>query len=325
VRIVIMCGGVGGSRFALGVRRAFPDAQITIIGNTADDITVHGLRICPDLDTIMYGLGGGGDPDRGWGRRDERWTVMNELTAYGAESLWFSLGDRDLATHLVRTQLLTAGLPLSQVTATLAARWFPADSRLSLLPMSNDRIETHILIADEAAPAGRRAVHFQEYWVRLRAEPEALGVIFDGVDSASPTPGLTDRLAEADLILLAPSNPVVSIGPILGVPGIRDAIRRSPAPVVGFAGVLGGAPVLGMAHRLLPAIGVEVDAASIGLHYGARSADGVLDAWTMDVRDAERAAIVERAGMRVAIADLIMSDAEATAAFVDYAVKTALS
>jgi LPPG:FO 2-phospho-L-lactate transferase len=325
VRIVIMCGGVGGSRFALGVRRAFPDALITIIANTADDITVQGLRICPDLDTIMYGLGGGGDPDRGWGRRDERWTVMNELTAYGAEPLWFSLGDRDLATHLVRTQLLAAGLPLSQVTATLTARWFPADSRLSLLPMSNDRIETHILIADEAAPAGRRAVHFQEYWVRLHAEPDALGVRFDGVDSASPTPGLTDRLAEADLILLAPSNPVVSIGPILGVPGIRDAVRRSPAPVVGFAGVLGGAPVLGMAHRLLPAIGVEVDAASIGLHYGPRSADGVLDVWTMDVRDAERAPTVERAGMRVAIADLIMSDAEATAAFVHYAVKTALS
>jgi len=325
VRIVIMAGGIGGSRFAMGVRRAFPDAEITIIGNTADDITVHGLRICPDLDTIMYALGGGGDPDRGWGRRNEGWTVMNELTAYGAEPLWFSLGDRDLATHLVRTQLLAAGSPLSQVTANLAARWFSADSRLSLLPMSNDRVETHILIADEAAPAGRRAVHFQEYWVRLQAEPEALGVMFDGIDAASPTPGLTDRLAEADLILLAPSNPVVSIGPILGVPGIRDAVRRSPAAVVGFAGVLGGAPVLGMAHRLLPAIGVEVDAASIGLHYGARSADGVLDVWTMDVRDAEHAATVERAGMRAAIADLIMSDVEATAAFVHYAVKTALS
>jgi LPPG:FO 2-phospho-L-lactate transferase len=325
VRIVIMAGGVGGSRFALGVRRAFPDAEITIIGNTADDITVHGLRICPDLDTIMYALGGGGDPERGWGRRDEGWTVMNELTAYGAEPLWFSVGDRDLATHLVRTQLLAAGSPLSQVTATLAARWFSANSRLSLLPMSNDRIETHILIADDAAPVGRRAVHFQEYWVRLGAEPEAFGVMFDGIDSASPTPGLTDRLAEADLILLAPSNPVVSIGPILGVPGIRDAVRRSPAPVVGFAGVLGGAPVLGMAHRLLPAIGVEVDAASIGLHYGARSAGGVLDVWTMDVRDAEHAATVEEAGMRVAITDLIMSNADATAAFVHYAVKTALS
>jgi LPPG:FO 2-phospho-L-lactate transferase len=325
VRIVIMAGGVGGSRFALGVRRAFPNAEITIIGNTADDITVHGLRICPDLDTIMYALGGGGDPDRGWGRRDERWTVMDELTAYGAEPLWFSLGDRDLATHLVRTQLLAAGSPLSQATATLAGRWLSADSRLSLVPMSNDRIETHILIADEAVPDGRRAVHFQEYWVRLHAEPEALGVVFDGVDSASPTPGLTDLLAEADLIFLAPSNPVVSIGPILGVPGIRDAVRRSTARVIGFAGVLGGAPVLGMAHRLLPAIGVDVDAASIGLHYGARSANGLLDVWTMDVRDAELAATVEQAGLRVAVTDLIMSDAEATAAFVHYAVKTALS
>jgi LPPG:FO 2-phospho-L-lactate transferase len=320
-----MAGGVGGSRFAQGVRRAYPDAEITIIGNTADDITVHGLRVCPDLDTIMYALGGGGDPVRGWGRGDERWTVMSELGSYGAEPSWFSLGDRDLATHLIRTRLLTAGRPLSEVTATLARRWLSSDPGLVLLPMSDDRVETHILIADETAQSGRRDMHFQEYWVRLHAEPEALGVIFVGLDAAAPAPGLTDRLAGADVILIAPSNPVVSIGPILGVPGIREAMRQSAAPVIGFAGVLGGAPVLGMAHRLLPAIGVEVDAASIGMHYGARATGGVLDVWTMDVRDAESAAAVEQAGMRVAVADLIMSNPETTAAFVHYAVKTALT
>ncbi len=320
-----MAGGVGGSRFALGVRRAFPKADITVIGNTADDITVHGLRVCPDLDTIMYALGGSNDPIRGWGRADETWTVISELAEYGNEPSWFALGDRDLATHLVRTQLLASGRPLSQVTAALASRWLSADHRLTLLPMSDDRIETHIEIADQAVPGGRRTVHFQEYWVRLQAEPEALAVIMVGLDTASPAPGLIGRLADADLILIAPSNPVVSIGPILGVPGIREAVRQSPAAVIGFTGVLGGAPLLGMAHRLLPVIGVDVDAASVGLHYGSRSAGGVLDVWTMDVRDAARAAPVEHAGLRVAVTDLIMSDPEATAAFVHYAVKTAQS
>jgi len=325
VRIAIMAGGVGGSRFALGVRRAFPDAHITVIGNTADDFTVHGLRVCPDLDTLMYALGDGHDPVRGWGRRDETWTVMNELVGYGAEPSWFALGDRDIATHVIRTQLLAAGQRLSDVTAALASRWLPANSRRARLPMSDDPVETHITIADDTVPNGRRAVHFQEYWVRLHAEPEALEVTFHGLDSALPTPSLIDRLVESDLILLAPSNPVVSIGPILGVPGIREAVQHASAPVIGFAGVLGGAPVLGMAHRLLPTIGVEVDAASIGRHYGARSAGGVLDVWAMDNRDAALAPVVERAGLRVAVADLIMSEPEATAAFVHYAVKTALS
>ena len=320
-----MAGGVGGSRFARGVRRAFPDAELTIIGNTADDITVHGLRVCPDLDTIMYALGDGHDPTRGWGRRDESWAVLSELAAYGAEPSWFSLGDRDIATHLVRTQMLAAGRRLSEVTTALATRWLSSDPLLSLLPMSDDRVETHVLIADDSAPDGRIAVHFQEYWVRLHAEPDALGVIMVGLEVATPAPGVIDRLAGADLILIAPSNPVVSIGPILGVPGIAEAVRQSPAVVIGFAGVLGGAPVLGMAHRLLPAIGVGVDAASIGLHYGSRTAGGVLDVWTMDLRDASTAAAVEQAGLRVAVADLVMSDPDVTAAFVQYAIKTAWS
>jgi LPPG:FO 2-phospho-L-lactate transferase len=273
----------------------------------------------------MYALGDGHDTQRGWGRRDETWTVMTELAGYDAAPSWFALGDRDIATHLVRTRMLADGHPLSAVTAALAARWLAHDPRLSLLPMSDDRVETHIVIADDSQPAGRRVVHFQEYWVGLHAEPEALEVIMVGLDTATPAPGVTDRLASADLIMIAPSNPVVSIGPILGVPGIREAVRRSPAVVVGFAGVLGGAPLLGMAHRLLPAIGVDVDAGSIGLHYGARSAGGVLDAWAIDVRDGALAEGVERAGLRVAVTDLIMSEPGATAAFVQYAVKTAVS
>jgi LPPG:FO 2-phospho-L-lactate transferase len=322
VQLVILAGGVGGSKFVLGARRAFPDAAITVIGNTADDITLHGLRICPDLDTLMYTLGGGGDAERGWGRQDESWRAMAELTAYHAEPTWFSLGDRDLGTHLVRTQLLNAGYPLSEVTAALARRWLAAEPRMRLLPMTDDRVETHITIADEQAPGGRRAVHFQEYWVRLHAQPPAVAVNLIGIESTQPAPGVTDALAAADLVLLAPSNPVVSIGPILAVPGMRAAVRASPAPVVGFAGILGGAPVLGMAQHLLPAIGVEVDAAAVGEHYGSRTGEGVLDVWAMDGADAGSVDRVRATGLRPVVTDLIMSDPEATAAFISYAVKS---
>jgi LPPG:FO 2-phospho-L-lactate transferase len=324
VQIVILAGGVGGSKFALGVRHAYPAADLTVIGNTADDITMHGLRICPDLDTIMYALGAGGDPVRGWGRRDESWRVMEELGAYGVEPSWFALGDRDIGTHLVRTEMLTAGYPLSEVTAALCARWL-ADKQLRLLPMSDDRVETHVTIADPNTPGELRAVHFQEYWVRLHAQPDALAITLVGVETAAPAPGVLEAIEHADLILVAPSNPVVSIGPILAVPGLREALQRTPAPVVGFAGILGGSPVLGMAHRLLPAIGVEVDAAAVGLHYGARSAGGVLDAWAMDTADHASIEQVEQGGLRAVVTDLIMRDVQSTAAFVRYAIKSATS
>ncbi len=322
MQIVILAGGVGGSKFTLGVRRAYPDAVITVIGNTADDITLHGLRICPDLDTMMYTLGGGGDDERGWGRLDESWRVMQEFTAYGVEPTWFSLGDRDLGTHLVRSQMLDAGYPLSAVTEALCSRWLAHDPELRLLPMSDDRVETHVVIADPEASGGRRAVHFQEYWVRLHAEPQALEVHAVGADAATPGPGVLEAIAEADLILVAPSNPVVSIGPILAVPGIREALRQAPAPVVGFAGILGGLPVLGMAHRLLPAIGVQSDAAAVGVHYGARSQGGILDVWGMDSADAASADRVSEVGLRPVVTDLLMRDPEATAAFVAYVVKS---
>ena len=323
MQIVILAGGVGGSKFTLGVLRAFPEASITVVGNTADDITLHGLRICPDLDTMMYTLGGGGDDVRGWGRLDESWRVMEELIAYGVEPTWFSLGDRDLGTHLVRTQLLDAGYPLSAVTQALCSRWLAAHPNLRLLPMSDDRVETHVVITDPEAPGGRRAVHFQEYWVRLHAEPEAVDIVRVGVESATPAPGVLEALAGADLVLVAPSNPVVSIGPILAVPGLREALVTAPAPVIGFAGILGGAPVLGMAHRLLPAIGVATDAAAVGVHYGARSAGGVLDVWAMDSLDAASAAQVEAVGLQPVVTDLVMRDPDATAAFVTYVVKSA--
>lgn len=323
MQIVILAGGVGGSRFVAGARRAFPDADITVIVNTADDVTLHGLRICPDLDTLMYTLGGGSDLVRGWGRADESWRVKDELAAYGVEPSWFGLGDLDIATHLVRTQMLAAGYPLSEVTQALCARWLADDPNLRLVPMSDDRVETHIVIADPEQPSGRRAVHFQEYWVRLHAGPDALGVIAVGIESARATPGLTDTIAAADLILVAPSNPVVSIGPVLAVPELRSALVAAAAPVIGFSGILGGAPVLGMAHRLLPAIGVEVDAAAVGLHYGARASGGVLDTWVMDDSDVTMAPTVTAGGLKVVTADLLMHDPDATARFIQRAVQTA--
>ncbi len=317
----MLAGGVGGSRFVAGVRAAYPQAELTVIVNTADDITLHGLRICPDLDTMTYTLGRAIDADRGWGRSGESWRVKDELAAYGLEPSWFGLGDLDLATHLVRTQLLAAGLPLSEVTRRVTARWLGHDPLLTLLPMTDDVVETEVAIGDTDSPGGRRWLHFQEYWVRLRAAPDALAVRRTGIEHAHPAPGVAEAIAGADLVLVAPSNPVVSIGPILEVPGIHAALRATPAPVLGFAGILGGAPVLGMAHRLLPAIGVAVDAAAVGRHYGARAADGVLDLWVMDSADAADAAGLEVDGLRVAVTGLMMSSPEATAEFLRLAVK----
>ena len=226
---------------------------------------------------------------------------------------------------MIGSRHVTFGFPLSEVTAALCTRWLAHDEQLRVIPMTDDRVETHVTIADPDMPDQRRAVHFQEYWVRLRAQPKALAVTLVGIETARPAPGVIEALEQADLILVAPSNPVVSIGPILAVPGLRDAVQRASAPVIGFAGILGGSPVLGMAHRLLPAIGVDVDAAAVGLHYGARSRGGVLDAWAMDTADTASADRVQQAGLRAVVTDLIMRDPASTAAFVSYVIKSATS
>lgn len=311
---MVLAGGVGGSKFVRGVLTAFPDAQVTVIGNTADDLTLHGLRICPDLDTMLYTVGGGISTERGWGREAETFSVLEELTAYGVEPTWFGLGDRDLATHLVRTQLLDSGASLTDVTAALARRWLP--DRMRLLPMSNDRVETHVVVADPDSPSNRRTMHFQEYWVRLRAKPPALATVQVGIDEATAAPGVLEAIEGADLVLVAPSNPVVSIGPILAVPGIRRAMVQTAAPVVGFSGIIGGHPVLGMADKLLPTIGVECTAEAVGRHYAVRGQGGVLDAWVVHDTDADAVPSLSETGLRSWAADLIMSSPEATAQFV---------
>src|SRR5690242_10301215 len=224
VKIVVLAGGTGGARFLRGVRAAAPGAEVTAVVNTGDDVTMHGLRICPDLDSVVYTLGGGIDEERGWGRAGETWTVKEELAGYGADPSWFGLGDRDLATHLIRTRMLDAGFPLSEVTAALCARWRPG---ATLLPMSDQRVETHVVVPDPETDR-RHAIHFQEWWVRYRAEPEPSAFVQVGVDDARPAPGVVEAFAAADAVLLAPSNPVVSIGTILGVPGLRDGLLATP-------------------------------------------------------------------------------------------------
>ena len=273
-KLTVLSGGVGGARFLVGLRHGIAtgtipgvdaDAEITVVANTADDIWMHGLKVCPDLDTVMYTLGDGIDPERGWGRRDESWRAKEELAAYGVEPTWFGLGDRDLATHLVRTQMLDAGFPLSQVTEALCRRWPSTPGPgVRLLPMTDDRVETHVAIADPDAASGRRVVHFQEYWVRLRAAVPAEAVVVVGLDDATPGPGVIDAITDADLVVLPPSNPVVSVGTILGVPRVREALGATAAPVVGLSPIVGDTHVHGMAQQMLTSIGVEVTAGSGG-------------------------------------------------------------
>ncbi|MFE2169102.1 2-phospho-L-lactate transferase [Streptomyces sp. NPDC059447] len=305
MRIVVLAGGIGGARFLRGLKSAVPDADITVIGNTGDDIHLFGLKVCPDLDTVMYTLGGGINEDQGWGRTDESFTVKEELAAYGVGPTWFGLGDRDFATHIVRTQMIGAGYPLSAVTEALCDRWQPG---VRLLPMTDDRVETHVAITDTET-GERRVVHFQEYWVRLRASVDAEAVVPVGADRAKPAPGVLEAIASADVILFPPSNPVVSVGTILAVPGIREAVASAPAPVIGLSPIVGGAPVRGMADKVLAAVGVESTAAAVALHYGT----GLLDGWLVDSADADAVAEVAAAGIACRAVPLMMTDLAATA------------
>ena len=301
MQITALAGGIGGARFLRGLRShlesrndPWSDADVTVIGNTADDITLFGLRVCPDLDTVMYTLGGGIHDAQGWGRSDESFTVSAELAAYEVPPDWFTLGDRDLATHIVRTQMLRAGWSLTDVTSALCTRWQPG---VRLLPMSDDPVETHVVVLDDAG--SREALHFQEWWVRENAQRRAQEFVFLGAAEAKPTPAVLDAISAADVILLPPSNPVVSIGAILQVNGIADALRGATAPVAGVSPIIGGAPVRGMADACLTAIGVETSAAAVAGHYGARIAGGLLDGWLVADEDATTLAppgIVQRSG-----------------------------
>ncbi len=310
--VTVLAGGVGGARFVRGLRDELSgtDSTITVVANTGDDLWLAGLRVCPDLDSLMYTLGGANDEVRGWGRQGESERVSAELEAYGVGWPWFTLGDLDIGTHIARSAMLRDGESLTAATARLASRW---DLGVTLLPVTDHEVETHVRITDP--DDGRiRDIHFEEWWVRYRAGVTAQRFIQRGVERAVATEETLAAISDADVVLLAPSNPVVSIGTILGIPGVRTALLGTRAPVVGISPIIGGSAVRGMANACLTTIGVEVSAAAVGAHYGARSAGGVLDGWLVDTTDEGSATVLQGSGIAVDGAPLWMTDPNATAA-----------
>ncbi|MFB8386249.1 2-phospho-L-lactate transferase [Microbacterium sp. NPDC055910] len=316
-RVVVLAGGVGGARFALGVRSALQRrgaSPATVVVNTGDDLWLSGVRLQPDIDSIVYALAGVNDTVRGWGRAGDTERVNRELQEWGAGWPWFTLGDLDLGTHLARTGWLRDGLTPTEVLERMSARW---DLGATLLPMTDAEVDTRVVLD------GGDTLHFQEWWTRHRAALTPLAFENPGIDQARPAPGVVAAIDEADIVLLAPSNPVVSLGPILAVPGIREALRAARAPVVGVSPIIGGRVVRGMADVCLTAIGVETSAAAVAEHYGARSAAGILDAWLLAEEDAAHAAEVDALGIAAVVAPLWMTDAAASADIVDAALAAA--
>ena len=308
MHITALAGGVGGARFLRGLLAhidrtpELEGSHVTVIGNTGDDITLFGLRVCPDLDTVLYTLGGGVNEAQGWGRTDETHHVQGELAAYGVTPQWFGLGDRDVGTHVARSLWLGQGLTLSQVTARLADRWGLPARGVTLLPMTDTPVETHVVLDDGD---GERAVHFQEWWVRLRAAVPARRFVVAGMDGAVAAPGVLEAIRTADLVVLPPSNPVVSIGIILGVPGVRDALRGSRAPVVGVSPLIKGRPVRGHADACLEAIGVATTARAVAGLY-----EDFLDGWLVSDEDGE---VGSSGRLTIEARPLLMSSVEAAA------------
>ena len=307
----MLAGGVGGAKFTLGVRAALARIQApeaTVVVNTGDDLWLSGVRLQPDIDSVLYALAGQNDTVRGWGRAGDTERVNAELQAWGAGWPWFTLGDLDLGTHLARTGWLRDGLSVTEVVERLSARW-PIGVRM--LPMTDAEVDTHV-VTDQGT------MHFQEWWTRHRATIAPRAFASPGIEAAVPAPGVLEAIADADLVLLAPSNPVVSIGPILAVPGIREAVRAATR-VVGVSGIIGGKVVRGMADVCLTAIGVDTRSDAVATHYGSRADGGLLDAWVMAEEDAALAPAVEVLGVRAVVAPLWMTDIEASAAIVDAA------
>jgi LPPG:FO 2-phospho-L-lactate transferase len=273
-------------------------ADVTVIVNTADDDWFHGLYVCPDLDSVTYTLAGAQNPETGWGLAGETFTTIDALARYG-EDTWFRLGDRDLATHLFRTRLLREGATLSEATARVTAAW---DLGPRLLPMTDDRVATRIT-TDDAELA------MQEWFVRERCEPEVRGVHFAGADDAAPAPGVLEALTAAETILICPSNPVISIGPILSVPGIRDALVARRDRVVGVSPIIAGRPVKGPADRLMGPLGIDVSCVGVAREYRA-----FCSALVIDTGDAARAGEIEALGVRAVTAETLMIDARVAAA-----------
>jgi LPPG:FO 2-phospho-L-lactate transferase len=297
MKVAALAGGVGAGKFLRGVVRAVPPEDVTVIVNTGDDFTLHGLRICPDVDSVTYWLSGLADRRRGWGRAGDTFRALEQVRRLGGQA-WFGLGDLDLATHLVRTQLLREGATLSETTARIADGFGVAPR---ILPMSDQPVGTWIEAVDDQGT--HLDLPFQDYWVRRGGRDTVKGIRYEGATRARPAPGVLEAIERADTLLFCPSNPVVSIRPILAVPGIIERIRDRARPAAGVSPIVAGSPVAGMADRLMPAVGLEVSAS------GAASAyRGLLGAWVIDERDAALAPRIEgELGMRVAVTDTLMT------------------
>jgi LPPG:FO 2-phospho-L-lactate transferase len=308
MRVTAIAGGIGAGKFLRGLVRAVEPSDVTVVVNTGDDIVMHGLHVAPDLDSVTYWLGDVFDRERGWGRRDETFRATEEVRALDPDAAWFNLGDLDLGTHLFRTARLASGATLSSVTAAIADR-FGVGARV--LPMSDDPVTTRITVV---ADGEELDLHFQEYWVRRRARDEVKTVRYEGAGVARPAPGVLESIAAADAVVLCPSNPVASIGPILAVPGIRPSLERRRGVVVGISGIVAGAPLAGMADRLMPVAGVEVTAAG-----AAESYRGVVGSWVLDRADRALGSRIEATGVRVGVTDTIMTDDDAAEALARFA------
>ncbi|MEJ1154071.1 2-phospho-L-lactate transferase [Microbacterium marmarense] len=316
-RVVVLAGGVGGSKFVLGVRDALrargladTTAALTVVVNTGDDLWLSGVRLQPDVDSITYALAGVNNSEQGWGRAGDTERVNEEIQQWGAGWPWFTLGDLDLGTHLARTGWLREGLTPTQVLERMSARW---QLGARLLPMTDAEVDTIVELNDASR------MHFQEWWTRHRARLAPARFENPGIDESAPAPGVEAAIAEADIVLLAPSNPVVSIGPILAVPGMSEALRQTSAAVVGVSPIIGGRVVRGMADVCLGAIGVQTSAAAVAAHYGSRADGGVLDAWLIGEEDSAESAAIDDAGIRSVVVPLWMKDAASSAALAEAA------
>ena len=296
LKVVVLAGGIGGARFLKGLR-LIENLDISVIVNNGDDITMHGLRICPDLDSVIYNLAGESDLVRGWGRKDETWVVQAQLAHYLGQEQWFNLGDKDYATHIYRSNLLNAGVALSEIVKLQCTKW---GIDLNIMPATNDNVETQVQLV-QGEP-----IHFQEWWVKHRAALPATGFKLLGAEKAKPAPEVLTAIEAADLIILPPSNPIVSIGMILQIPGIKAAIMKAKAPVVGVSPIIGGNPVLGMADKCLSALGLETSATSVAAQYG-----DLLDAWLIADSDDDQVLAITNLGIKCESAPLLMTDDQA--------------
>lgn len=300
--ICVLAGGVGAARLLTGLVRVVDPAEITVVANVGDDVVLHGLHISPDLDTITYTLAGEVDPDRGWGLRDESWKAMEMVGRYGGID-WFNLGDRDLGTHLFRTQRLAEGAPLSEVTGEITRAW---GLGLTLLPVTDEPLRTRVTVVD---PDAEREVGFQEWFVGRRHSVPVTHVRMVGADVARPAPGVLRAIESAETILIAPSNPLVSIAPLLAIDEVADAVRSARSRSVAVSPLVDGAALKGPADRLMVDLGHEASVAGI-----ARLYRDLATTLVIDEADAARSAEVEAEGMEVAVTDTIMRTPEVAAA-----------